>query len=185
MSRRDHDRDQMLNQDRDGELEALLVEREVCQFLYYEAKLLDNRNLHEWLDHIAEDISYRMPRRLMRENTADTYSEESYYFNEDYGSLSTRVRRFDSEYAWSERPPTRTGRYVSNVVVHEDRGTELDVESCLLVYLSRGDSADATFYSGRRYDTLRRREDGSFEIADREIKLNQTILSTDNVSIFL
>lgn len=171
--------------EREDELEALLVEREVRQFLYYEAKLLDNRRLHEWFDHIADDISYRMPRRLMRENTTDAFSDVGYYFNEDYGSLEARVKRFDSEYAWAERPPTRTGRYVTNVVVHEDDDEELDIESNLLVYLSRGDSADHTFYSAKRYDTLRRRDDGSFEIVDREIRLNQTILSTDNVSIFL
>jgi len=171
-------------------LEALLVEREVEQFLYEEAELLDNRNLHEWFDHIAEDISYRMPRRLMRENTASVFSERGYYFNEDYGSLKARVERFDSEYAWAERPPTRTRRYVTNVQVTRDGGEladdELHVESNLLIYLSRGDSEDHTFHSARRVDTLRRREPSeSFEIVDREIRLDQTVLSTDNVSIFL
>lgn len=174
--------------EREAELERLLVEREVRQFLYHEAELLDSRKLDEWFDLIADDISYRMPRRLMRENTANAFSDQGYYFNEDYGSLEARVKRFDSEYAWAERPPTRTRRSVTNVVVDRDaedlRDDELAVESNLLVYLSRGDSEAHTFYSGRRYDTLRRRGD-SFEIADREIRLDQTILSTDNVSIFL
>ncbi|RLM53938.1 phenylpropionate dioxygenase [Halobellus sp. Atlit-31R] len=176
--------------EREAELDALLVEREVEQFLYYEAELLDNRELHEWFDHVADDISYRMPRRLMRENTASVFSEQGYYFNEDYGSLKARVERFDSEYAWAERPPTRTRRYVTNVsVTREDEALaddELAVESNLLVYLSRGDSDDHTFYSARREDVLRRRGDADdFEIADREIRLDQTVLSTDNVSIFL
>ncbi|MFB6090784.1 MAG: 3-phenylpropionate/cinnamic acid dioxygenase subunit beta [Halobellus sp.] len=174
--------------ERESQLEALLVEREVEQFLFYEAELLDNRELHEWFDHVADDITYRMPRRLMRENTASVFSEQGYYFNEDYGSLKARVERFDSEYAWAERPPTRTRRYVTNVrVTREDEGLaddELRVESNLLVYLSRGDSEEHTFYSARREDVLRRRDD-TFDIADREIRLDQTVLSTDNISIFL
>lgn len=170
--------------DREDELEELLVEREVRQFLNHEAELLDARELHEWFDLIAEDISYHMPRRLMRENTAGVFSDESYYFDESYGSLKARVMRFDSEYAWAERPPTRTERYVTNVVVTDYDDEEVDVESNLLVYLSRGDSEDHDFYSAKREDTLRRDGD-SFEIVDRTILLNQTILSTDNVSIFL
>jgi len=180
--------------ERESQLEALLVEREVEQFLYEEAELLDNRELHAWFDHVADDVSYRMPRRLMRENTASVFSDSGYYFNEDHGSLKARVERFDSEYAWAERPPTRTRRYVTNVRVTRDgealddgpalADDELFVESNLLVYLSRGDSDAHTFYSARREDVLRRRGD-SFEIADREIRLDQTVLSTDNVSIFL
>ncbi|MDQ2054584.1 3-phenylpropionate/cinnamic acid dioxygenase subunit beta [Halobellus sp. H-GB7] len=174
--------------EREEQLEALLVEREVEQFLYYEAELLDNRELHEWFDHVADDINYRMPRRLMRENTASVFSERGYYFNEDYGSLKARVERFDSEYAWAERPPTRTRRYVTNVRITRDDEAlaedELFVEANLLVYLSRGDSEKHTFFSARREDVLRRRGD-TFEIADREIRLDQTVLSTDNISIFL
>ncbi len=170
--------------EREDELEQLLIEREVRQFLNYEAELLDERNLHEWFDHVADDISYRMPRRLMHENTAASFSEKGYYFNEDYGSLEARVKRFDSEYAWAERPPTRTERYVTNVVVDEYGDDEVQVTNNLLVYLSRGDSEDHSFYSAKRHDRLRRRDD-TFELVDREILLNQTVLSTDNVSIFL
>jgi len=170
--------------EREDEIEELLVEREVRQFLNYEAELLDSRKLHEWFDHIADDISYRMPRRLMRENTAESFSEKGYYFNEDYGSLEARVKRFDSEYAWAERPPTRTERYVTNVVIQEYDEETVKVTDNLLIYLSRGDSEEHTFYSAKRHDTLRRRDD-SFEIVERDIRLNQTVLSTDNVSIFL
>jgi 3-phenylpropionate/cinnamic acid dioxygenase small subunit len=77
---------------------------------------------------------------------------------------------------------------VTNVSISEDDDSlddgELHVESNLLVYLSRGDSEAHTFYSARRIDTLRQ-TDESFEIADREIRLDQTVLDTDNISIFL
>jgi 3-phenylpropionate/cinnamic acid dioxygenase small subunit len=37
-------------------LERLLLEREIEQFLYMEAELLDERRFNEWIDLIAEDI---------------------------------------------------------------------------------------------------------------------------------
>jgi 3-phenylpropionate/cinnamic acid dioxygenase small subunit len=44
-------------------LERLLLEREIEQFLYMEAELLDERRFSEWIDLIAEDIHYHMPIR--------------------------------------------------------------------------------------------------------------------------
>src|SRR4051794_41577043 len=37
--------------------------REVEQFLYREARLLDDRRFHEWLTLFTDDISYRMTGR--------------------------------------------------------------------------------------------------------------------------
>jgi len=44
-------------------LERLLLEREVEQFLYMEAELLDDRRYSDWIELIAEDIHYHMPIR--------------------------------------------------------------------------------------------------------------------------
>ena len=37
--------------------------REVEQFLYREARLLDNRQFHQWVELLAEDVRYWMPMR--------------------------------------------------------------------------------------------------------------------------
>src|SRR5207248_4877074 len=44
-------------------LERLLLEREVEQFLYMEAELLDDRRYSDWIELIADDIHYHMPIR--------------------------------------------------------------------------------------------------------------------------
>ena len=44
-------------------LDRLLLEREVEQFLYHEAELLDERRFSDWIDLIADDIHYHMPQR--------------------------------------------------------------------------------------------------------------------------
>jgi ethylbenzene dioxygenase subunit beta len=40
--------------------------REVEQFLYREARLLDERRFHEWLELLTEDVHYRMAGRRNR-----------------------------------------------------------------------------------------------------------------------
>jgi 3-phenylpropionate/cinnamic acid dioxygenase small subunit len=40
--------------------------REVEQFLYREARLLDERRFHEWLELFTEDVRYRMAGRRNR-----------------------------------------------------------------------------------------------------------------------
>jgi len=37
--------------------------REIEQFLYREARLLDNRQCHAWLDLLTDDMQYWMPVR--------------------------------------------------------------------------------------------------------------------------
>ena len=40
--------------------------REVEQFLYREARLLDARRFHEWLELLTDDVRYWMPVRTSR-----------------------------------------------------------------------------------------------------------------------
>jgi 3-phenylpropionate/cinnamic acid dioxygenase small subunit len=40
-------------------LERLLLEREVEQFLYMEAELLDDRRFSDWIELLADDIHYQ------------------------------------------------------------------------------------------------------------------------------
>lgn len=170
----------------DERIEQLLTEKEVRDFLNHEATLLDRRALDKWFDLIAEDIRYKMPRRVTKEHAVDSFSDESYFFNEKYGSLKARVERFDSQYAWAERPPSRTRRYVTNLRIDEDDGEEVHLRNNLLVHYSQGDTADQTLFAAEREDTLRRTDDDpGFEIARREIRLDHSVLGVNKISIFL
>lgn len=166
------------------ELRELVLERDLRNFYNYEANLLDNRDLEEWFDLIEEDISYRMPRRLMKEYEPAEFDEQAHFFDEDYGSLKARVERFDSSYAWAERPPARARRYVTNVMLKEWTEEELTATSNVLLYYSQGDTTEYSLLSVRREDTLRRTEDG-FRIAEREILPDHTTLGIGKISTFL
>ena len=165
-----------------------VLREEVTEFLNREAELLDEQRLHEWLDLVSEDIDYRVPVRVTRERGAESseFSEDANIFKEDYASLDARVRRFDKEYAWSENPPTRMRRYVSNVRFQEiyNDGDELVVKSNLLIYRAKEDEVDADLIAGVRTDTLERQE-GELVLTDRLVNLDHTVLDTRPLSTFL
>ncbi|RQG86953.1 3-phenylpropionate/cinnamic acid dioxygenase subunit beta [Natrarchaeobius halalkaliphilus] len=164
----------------------LVLTLECRQFLVNEAELLDDQRLHEWLDLLTDDVEYRVPRRVMRERGAEAaeFSDEGFLFRDDKGTLRTRVERYDKEYAWAENPPSRTRRIVGNVRVVEQTADDVTVKSNSIVYRSQGDESDHDLIAGERVDVLRRADEG-FRLARRTVHLDQTVLATRNLSIFL
>ena len=103
-------------------LERLLLEREIEQFLYMEAELLDERRFSDWIELIADDIHYHMPIRRNvkfgeqhRENS-DPESEIS-WFDEGKATLAGRVRQINTGIHWCEEPFSRVRHIISNVQV--------------------------------------------------------------------
>ena len=165
------------------------LRREIEDFLYHEAELLDERKLREWLDLLSDDVRYWMPIRHNPLDRPAAVSEElskageSYYFNDDKQSLKIRVERVYAKNAWAEMPPSRTRHLITNVRVKNDDGHEIEVHSNFLVYRTRMDT-DQDLFVGMRKDILRR-VDGGFKIARRTIVLDQAVLAAKNISIFL
>ena len=161
--------------------------REVEQFLYHEARLLDDRRYHDWLTLFTEDVNYWMPTRSNR-NANDIQNElsganEVAYFNDDLAMLRARVERFDSGMAWAEDPPSRTQHLITNVQAEEaSTPGEYEVTSLFLLYRGRLEHEIDTFV-GTRYDTLRR-VDGELKIARRKIVLAQNVIMSKNMSMF-
>ena len=173
--------------------------RQVEQFLYREARLLDGRQLHQWLDLLADDVKYWMPMRSNRypaNSRAISILDGSRYEEDDLSkedelaimdetkdSLQRRVDRLDTGMAWAEDPPSRTRHFVSNIEVEPgDRQGELKVYSNFIMYRTRAET-EQDFYVGSREDVLRQ-IGGSFKIAYRKITLDQNVLLAKNVSNF-
>ncbi len=102
------------------------------------------------------------------------------YFDDGKAMLEMRVRKLETNYSWSEDPPSRTRHNVSNLRVIEDRGTELTVETNFALFRYRLES-EQDIWVGVRRDTLRRVE-REFKIARRHIFLDQTIILSANMS---
>src|SRR5579862_3448466 len=106
------------------DLERLLLQREVEEFLYREAELLDERRYDEWLALLADDIRYWMP---MRRNVKFGEGEREFtregqdiaWFDEGKDTLTRRVRQIQTGIHWAEEPQSRIAHLVSNVRIVE------------------------------------------------------------------
>jgi len=161
-------------------LERLLLEREIEQFLYREAELLDERRYSDWVDLLADDIHYHMPVRRNvkfgewhRENT-DPEAEIS-WFDEGKRTLVGRVRQLNTGVHWCEEPVSRIRHIVSNVQVGEVQGDEVQVRSRFIVYTNRLHD-EVNLFVGKRDDVLRRDHETGWKIARRTILLDQNVL---------
>ncbi len=166
------------------EMSVFELEREVADFFYREAELLDSNSLAEWLELLTEDISYEMPVRITRERGQRDISSQTGHFSEDRRSLELRVKRLGTDFGWAENPPSRTRRFISNIRV-ENTSSPDEVKACsyFLLYRSRGSSIQADLISGQRQDLLRKL-DGKWKLASRLIIVDQSVLGTRNLAIF-
>ena len=169
-------------------LERLLLEREIEQYLYHEAELIDERRFSEWVDILAEDIHYHMPIRRNfkfgewdRENS-DPESEIS-WFDEGKRTLAGRVRQINTGVHWAEEPPSRVRHIISNVQVDDIQGDEVKVRSRFFVWTQRL-ADEVNMFVGKRDDILRRDPETGWKIAKRTILLDQNVLLSKVITTF-
>ena len=169
------------------------LKADIEDFYYHEADLLDDRRFRDWLDILADDISYFMPIRrnvkfgqhATRENTR--IGEGISWFDEDKWTLTKRVEQILTGVHYAEEPLSRISHMVSNVQIKAVRPdlaqpAEVDVTSRFLVYQNRVEYETYTFV-GRRNDTLRATQ-GVWKVAKREILLEQNILLAKGLTMF-
>jgi len=155
------------------------------QFLVEEAALLDAADYAGWLGLLCEDIRYVMPVRVTTARGAGFLADMG-HFDEDMYALRKRVQRLATDHAWTEDPPSRTRHFVTNVRTFsgEGEGEDLRVESALLLFRSRGDTREPSLISAGRTDRLRATADG-LRLARREITVDESVLRTQNLAVFL
>ena len=165
------------------------MQQEIEQFLYFEAGLLDDHQIAEWMGLMASDIHYFMPLRSNRgprERDREFSSvHDIAYFDESKASLDLRLRKLQTGVAWAEEPPSRTRHLVTNVRISQlANPKEYEVKSAFLLYRNRAEH-QTDIFAGERIDGLRRIEsDTGFEIFKRHIHLDQSTLLANNLSIF-
>src|SRR6202140_5115390 len=163
------------------------IVRAVEQFLYREARLLDERRFHEWLQLFTDDIRYWMVTRSNLyarsskaiailnpgRNTDENADEDGLaILDETKKTLEGRVARLETGMAWAEDPPSRTRHLIANIeVAPGGTPSEFGVYSNFIVYRNRSET-EQDFYVGTRRDTLRR-VDGALRISSRKLTLHQ------------
>lgn len=169
------------------------IKREIEEFLYDEANRLDERRFHEWLDMLAEDLSYFMPMeynvKAGEHATRELTQREKHisWFNEGKWTLTKRAEQILTGVHWAEEPLSRVCRLVSNVqltsiATNAAGELEVDTSSRFLIYQNRCEY-EQNFFVGDRMDRIRLTADG-WKLASREIRIHQNVLLAKNLTIF-
>jgi len=138
----------------------------VEQFLFHEAKLLDERRFRDWMALFAEDGSYWVPSVP---DQASPFNQASLFYD-DRELMRTRVERLEHPRIHVQTPPSRTAHLVGNVVVEEqDAATgEYRIASTVIMVEYRDETQRV--FAGRQHHRLRR--DGeSFRIVQKRVDL--------------
>lgn len=165
------------------------LQQEIEQFLYMEAKLLDDRMYGEWYSLMADDLQYWAPtrrNRLRREwRLENSAPDEVSLFNDNKQTLGWKVNQFLTGAHWAEDPPSRTRHNVTNVVIHETVDPdEFRVRSNFVCYRNRLER-ETDLWVGERQDVLRNTGPRQWQIVSRTVLLDQSVIQSKNLSIFL
>jgi 3-phenylpropionate/cinnamic acid dioxygenase small subunit len=164
------------------------LKEEIEAFLFHEADLLDRRRFTDWLALLADDLHYFMPMRRnvpfgTHEQAENTRAgQDISWFDEDKWTLSKRVEQIMTGVHWAEEPLSRVTHFVTNIRLAAIRAEEVEVGSRFLVYQNRVET-ETYLFAGRRHDLLRRAGD-SWQLARREILLDQNVLLAKNLTVF-
>jgi benzoate/toluate 1,2-dioxygenase beta subunit len=133
---------------------ADITRTEVEDFLYREARLLDDRRFEDWLSCYREDAEYWMPAWDDNgELTTDPQREISLIYYPNRGGLEDRVFRIRTERSSATSlPEPRTGHNITDVEVLERRAGEVDVRFNWLTFYFRYNTTDT--YFGTTFVTL-------------------------------
>ncbi|MFC3228513.1 aromatic-ring-hydroxylating dioxygenase subunit beta [Marinibaculum pumilum] len=113
---------------------------EVEDFLFYEAELLDDWRLKDWLALFTDDAHYYVPATdLPPDASPDT---NLFYIADDRFRLGERVERLLKKSAHAEYPRSKTRHLVSNVRIRERKGDEMEVGAAFATYRSRNEVTD-------------------------------------------
>jgi benzoate/toluate 1,2-dioxygenase beta subunit len=132
--------------------------REIEQFLYREALLLDEHRYEEWLSLWTDDAIYWVPLGVEVEDPQKTVS----IIYDDRSKLGDRVTYLrEGSASVQARPELR--RIVSNINIAED-----EVASNFVLVEARGNAQHV--WSGRSFHRLRQ-EDGALKIQFKKVLL--------------
>ena len=129
---------------------------EIEQFLYREARLMDEHQYDAWLGLWVDEPHYWIP--CNDDDVDGDITESIALVNEHRAGLEIRIERLKSGAAYSQDPKTRLSRVVSNVEILEHGGDVMVIGSTFNISAYRRGQVDVI--AGRSIHTLRRVDQG-------------------------
>lgn len=148
-----------------------LTSREVEDFLYHEAELLDSWRMLEWRELLTEDCEYQVPSI----DAADDASPNKvlYYIADDGFRLTERVKRLMKKTCHAEYPRTKVLHTISNVRLVETTADAAHAKCCFVTYRHQRGNQD--IYVGR-HDYHFVVDDGRMKIKKKRTTLHMEAL---------
>ncbi len=153
--------------------------QQIENFLYREARLMDESAYDAWLELYADDTLYWVP---CNRDDVDPMREVSIYYD-DHERLQERITRLKSGAAHSQEPRSRLLRIISNVEVAEadDNGEVTVFSNFHLTELRR---SRQRLIAGRTTHKLRP-DHGSFKIVMKKVILLNNDEVIDNLTFLV
>jgi ethylbenzene dioxygenase subunit beta len=153
--------------------------REVEQFLFLEARLLDENRWDEWLRLFTPEGTYWAP--LMRDQR-DPVNHVSLFW-EDALLREVRVRRLKNLRNWSQQPPSYSAHIVGNVMI-EGTNAQGDLVVHSTFHMVEWRKEDQRLLAGSYQHVLTRQND-SFLIRHKCVRLVNCEAVHDNLQVFI
>ena len=148
----------------------------VEEFLYHEARLLDAQRLEEWLALFTEDATYWLPLERGQKDALETSS----IIHDDRTLLELRVKQARHPRAHARLPLARTVHQIGNIMVVEEKSSELIVTSALVLIEFRSEKQRVW---GALVEHRLRPAGDSFRIARKRVDLANSEGELDGIAI--
>jgi p-cumate 2,3-dioxygenase beta subunit len=161
---------------------ALLTRLLVEDFIYREAALLDAWAIDEWFALFTDDSSYEVTPPGV--DDADNILRTNVYFliGDDHKRLEHRIARLSKPNAHVESPRSKVRHVYSNIIVAEDRGTDLTAYANFITFRTKRGTIE---YFGRIRFVLVR-SGSSFMIHNKRVMMDiDALVPQGKVSILL
>ncbi|MFC3711229.1 aromatic-ring-hydroxylating dioxygenase subunit beta [Sphingoaurantiacus capsulatus] len=160
---------------------VLPTRAEVEDFLFREARLLDEWRLTEWSALFTEDGEYHVPSTDLPDGDANS---SLFLINDDHHRLVERAIRLLKRAAHAEFPRSKTRHMIANVEVEAGEDGLIRVRCNFVVHRSRGDRLDV--FPGHAIYDLRPVDGGGFAIRRKRAVLDcDTLRLQGRISIIL
>lgn len=159
----------------------------IQQFLYREARLLDEQRYDDWFQLMDEEFTYwvPVPQARYRRDKKGTYERDRMaHFDDSLAELKLRASRWKQRTAWSEDPPTRNIHYISNIEVEPSEEENDWLVRSVAISLRNRNEDEEDWLGGRRIDLIRQTPEG-LRLVRREVFIAQTVFLSKNFNTFI
>lgn len=158
----------------------MLVDRQAVEnFLYHEARLMDENDYDGWLDLYADEALYWVPCNA---DDIDPVQSISIYYD-DRVRLEERLTRLKSGAAHAQEPKSRLLRLISNVEIGEEAANG-DITVYANFHLTELRRSRQRLLAGRTIHQLRP-ANGSFKIVLKKVMLLNNDEVIDNLTFLI